>query len=145
VALQLSALDNCNNPDEVTTQLETLPPDLNQSYQQFFAKLNPYHHDIVLTIMQWLAFSKVSLSVEQICEAVAIVKVGEDKYPKYEPGKKWNRLSVTEVCADLVTVVDGNRFLNTYSKTCSPNSYRRDQIGTFHCERVSGGRHNQFW
>ena len=65
--------------------------------------------------MQWLAFSKVSLSVEQICEAVAIVQVGEDKCPKYQPGKKWNRLSVTEVCADLVTVVDGNTFINTPS------------------------------
>jgi hypothetical protein len=143
VALQLSALNNCNNPDEVTTQLETLPPDLNQSYQQFFAKLNPYHHDIVLTIMQWLACSKVSLSVEQICEAVAIVKVGEDKHPKYQPGRKWNRLSVTEVCADLVTVVDGNGYLNVHCKRYSPKSYRRDQIGPFHCERVSYGRGSQ--
>jgi len=143
VALQLSALNNCNNPDEVTTQLETLPADLNQSYHQFFAKLNPYHHDIVLTIMQWLAFSKVSLSVEQICEAVAIIKVGEDQCPKYEPGKKWNRLSVTEVCADLVTVVDGNRFLNTHCEMHLPKLYRRDQVGTFHCERVSYGRGSQ--
>jgi hypothetical protein len=114
VALQLSALNNCNNPDEVTTQLESLPPDLNQSYQQIFAKFDLHHHDIVLTIMQWLAFSKEPLSVEQICEAVAIVKGGEDQHPQYQPGKKWNRLSVTEVCADLVTVIDGNRFLNTY-------------------------------
>jgi hypothetical protein len=143
VALQLGALDNCNNLDEVTTQLETLPPDLNQSYQQFFAKLNPDLHDIVLTIMQWLAFSKVSLSVEQICEAVAIVKVGEDKCPKYQPGRKWNRLSVTKVCADLVTVVDGNKFLNTHYKMYSPKSHRKDQIGTFHSERVSYGRGSQ--
>ena len=143
MALQLSALNNCNNPDEITTQLETLPADLNQLYHQFFAKLSAYHHDIVLIIMQWLAFSKVSLSVEQICEAVAIIKVGEDGCPKYQPGKQWNRLSVTAVCADLVTVVDGNRFLNTL-KIYSPKSYRRYQIGTFHCERVSYGRGTQF-
>jgi len=143
VALQLSALNNCNNADEVTMQLETLPPDLNESYRQFFAKLNPHHHHIVLTIMQWLAFSEVSLSVEQICEAVAIVKVGEDQCPKYQPGKKWNRLSVTEVCADLVTVVYGNISLYTHCKIYSPKSYRRDQIGTFHCERVSYGRASQ--
>ncbi|KAF8218600.1 hypothetical protein L208DRAFT_1482283, partial [Tricholoma matsutake] len=108
VAMQLSALNKCNNSDEVTMQLESLPPDLNQSYQQFFAKLHPGYHDIVLTIMQWLAFSKVPLSMDQICEAVAIIKVGEGQHPKYHPGKKWNRLSVTEVCADLVTVMDGN-------------------------------------
>ena len=143
MALQLSALNNCNNPDEITTQLETLPPDLNQSYQHFFAKLNPYHHEIVLTIMQWLAFSKVSLSVEQICEAVAIIKIGEDKYPKYQPGRKWNGLSVTEVCADLVTVVDGNRFFNTHCEMHLPKLYRGNQVGTFHCERVSYSRGSQ--
>jgi hypothetical protein len=107
VAMQLSALNKCNTPDEVTTQLSNLPQDLNQSYQQLFAKLDPYHYDIVLTIMQWLAFSKMPLTIDQICEAVAIVKGEEDQYPKFKPGKKWNRLSVERVCADLVTVVDG--------------------------------------
>jgi ankyrin repeat protein len=116
VALQLSALNDCVTPDEVIAQLKNLPPDLNQSYQQFFAKLSPHHHDIVLTVMQWLAFSKVPLSVDQICEAVAIVKVGEDQHPKYQPGKKWNRLQMERVCADLVTVVNGNIFLNTRFK-----------------------------
>jgi hypothetical protein len=114
VALQLTALNNCNSPNEVTAQLKSLPLDLNQLYQQFFTKLGPHHHDIVLTIMQWLAFSKVPLSVDQICEAVAIVKVGEDQHPKYQPGMKWNRLSVERVCADLVTVVNGNIFLNIH-------------------------------
>jgi hypothetical protein len=108
VALQLSALNDCNSPDEVITQLKNLPPDLNQSYQQFFAKLNPQHHDIVLTIMKWLAFSKIPLTVDQICEVVAIVKVEGDQRPKFLPGKKWNRLSVEKACADLVTVTNGN-------------------------------------
>jgi hypothetical protein len=31
VALQLSALDTCNSPDEVTEQLQSLPQDLNES------------------------------------------------------------------------------------------------------------------
>jgi hypothetical protein len=119
VAMQLSALNGCNSPDEVSAQLNNLPPDLNQSYQQFFAKLNPHHHDIVLTIMQWLAFSKEPLTIEQICEAVAIVKVEEDQHPKFQPGKKWNRLSVERVCADLVTVINGNGFLNTHCKSNS--------------------------
>ena len=110
VAMQISALNHCNSPDEVTTQLKNLPPDLNQSYQQFFDQLNPHHHDIVLTIVQWLSFSKDSLTIEQICEAVAIVRV-KDQQPKYQPGKKWNRLSVERVCADLVTVINGNKFL----------------------------------
>jgi hypothetical protein len=137
VAMQLSALESCNNPDEVSTQLKNLPPDLNQSYEQFFAKLDPRYHDIVMTIMQWLAFSKEPLTTDQICEAVAIIKVGEDQQPKYQLGKKWNRLSVEGVCADLVTVINGNRFLNTHPKINSYQDNRRNQIGTFHSERVS--------
>jgi hypothetical protein len=113
VAMQLSALKDCNSADEVTIQLKNLPPDLNQSYQQFFAKLNPHHCDIVLTIMLWLAYSKVTLTIDQICEAVAIVKVGEDQHAKFHPGKRWNKLTVERVCADLVIVTDGNRFINT--------------------------------
>ena len=116
MAMQLSALNECNSPDEVTAQLQDLPSDLSQSYQQFFAKLGPHHHDIVLTIMRWLAFSKEPLTVDQICETVAMVKVEEDQHPKFQPGKKWNRLSVERVCADLVTVMNGNRFLNIHVK-----------------------------
>jgi hypothetical protein len=137
VAMQLSALDGCNTSEEVTAQLKDLPPDLHQSYQQFFAKLDPRHHDIVLTIMQWLAFSKKTLTIDQICEAVAIVKVEKDQHPTFQPGKKWNRLSVERVCADLVTVTNGNGFLKTYSKINSHQDYRRNKIGTFHSERVS--------
>jgi hypothetical protein len=135
--MQLSALNSCNSPDEVTVQLKNLPLDLSQSYQQFFAKLDPYHYDIVLTIMQWLAFSKEPLTIDQICEAVAIVKVEEDQHPKFQPGKKWNRLSVERVCADLVTVMNGNVFLNTQFKINSYQDYRTNKIGTFYSERVS--------
>jgi hypothetical protein len=135
--MQLSALNSCNSPDEVKAQLNNLPPDLNQTYHQFFAKLDPHHYDIVLTIMQWLAFSKKPLTIDQICEAVAIVKVEEDQHPKFQPGKKWNRLSVERVCADLVTVINGNGFLNTHFKINAYQDYRTNKIGTFHSERVS--------
>ena len=137
MAMQLSALSDCNSPDEVATQLKNLPADLNQSYQQFFAKLDSHYHDMVLTIVQWLAFSKKPLTIDQICEVVAIVKVEEDQHPRYEPGKKWNRLSVERVCADLVTVVNGNKFLTIDFETNTYQDYRRNKTGTFHSERVS--------
>ena len=86
MALQLSALDTCNSPDEVIEQLQSLPQDLNESYKQFFDRLSAHHCPIVLNIMQWLAFSKTSLSVDQICEVVAIVK-GKDLQPRFYPGK----------------------------------------------------------
>lgn len=137
MAMQLSALESCNNQDEVTAQLRSLPPDLNQSYGQFFAKLHSHDSDIVMTIMQWLAFSKEPLTIGQICEAVAIVKVGKEKQRKFQPGKKWNWISVEDVCADLVTVVDGNGFINNYSKINAHQDYRKNKIGTFHSKRVS--------
>ena len=108
MALQLTLLNNCNSPYEVTEQLQSLPQDLNESYKQIFAKLPAHHSSTVLTIMQWLSFSKESLSVDQICEVVAIVKIEEDPQPRFQPGKKWNKLSVERVCADLVTVTNGN-------------------------------------
>ena len=112
MALQLNSLNDCNSPDEVTEQLQSLPQDLNQSYQQIFARLPAHHYGTVITVMQWLAFSKESLFLDQICEVVAIVKVEEDPHPRFQPGKKWNKLSVEKVCADLVTVTNGNQFLN---------------------------------
>ncbi|KAF8239814.1 hypothetical protein L208DRAFT_1102904, partial [Tricholoma matsutake] len=86
-------------------QLKNLPHDLNQTYQQIFAKIRPHHHGIVLTILQWLAFSKAPLTLDQICEVVGIV-MDDNKYPKFEPGKKWTRQSVEKNCANLVTVMD---------------------------------------
>ena len=132
MAMQLDALNGCDSSDELTTQLKNLPPDLNQTYQQIFAKIDPSRRGIVLTIMQWLAFSKEPLTLDQICEAVAIV-IDEDNHPKFEPGKKWNRLSVEIACANLVTVMDGNRVLNTHLKKSSHKDCRRNQAGTFLC------------
>jgi hypothetical protein len=112
VALQLSVLDTCNSLDDVTEKLQSLPPDLNESYKRIFAKIPAQDYDNVLTIMQWLAFSKRSLLVDQICEVVAIVKDKEDLQPRFYPGKKWNMHAVEDVCADLVTVTNGSKFLN---------------------------------
>ena len=108
MALQFTLLNNCNSPYEVTEQLQRLPQDLHESYKQIFAKLPAHHYDTVLTVMQWLSFSKESLSVAQICEVVAIVKVKEDPQPRFQQERKWNKLSVERVCADLVTVTNGN-------------------------------------
>jgi hypothetical protein len=66
--------------------------------------------------MQWLAFSKTSLLVDQICEVVAIVKGKEDLQPRFYPGKKWNKDAVEDACADLVIVTNGNKFLNIDTK-----------------------------
>ena len=136
MALQFSALNDCNSPDEVTTQLQRLPQDLNESYQQFFAKLSPQHYNIVLNIMQWLAFSKETLSIDQICEAAAIVKSAEDQEPEFWPGRKWTRLSLQRICADLVIITEGNKCL-PYSKIISDQDHRRSKIGTFYCKRIS--------
>jgi hypothetical protein len=116
VALQLSVLDTCNSPDDVTEKLQSLPQDLNESYKRIFAKIPAHDYDNVLTIMQWLAFSKTSLLVDQICEVVAIVKGKEDLQPRFYPGKKWNKHAVEATCADLVTVTNGNKFLNIDTK-----------------------------
>lgn len=122
--MQLSALDNCNSQDEVTDQLQSLPQDLDQSYQQIFSRFNQHHYESVLIIMQWLSFSKEPLSVDQICEVVAIVKVGDEK-PKFQPGKKWNRGAVQRTCADLVTVTNGDK-ITQFFKINSDNNH----IGT---------------
>ena len=116
MALQLTLLNNCNCPDEVAEQLQSLPQDLHESYKQIFAKLPAHHYGTALTIMQWLSFSKESLSVDQICEVVAIVKVEEDPQPRFQPGKKWNKLSVERICADLVTVTNGKQFYDIQTK-----------------------------
>src|ERR1700733_3627007 len=110
--MQLHALNECNSLDELTTQLQNLPPGLHQTYEQIFAKINPHHYDPVIAILRWLAFSKEPLTLDQICEVVAIT-LHEDKQPKFEPGKKWNKGSVKRICANLVTVLDdGNVYLN---------------------------------
>ena len=111
MALQLRLLNNCNSPYEVTEQLQRLPQGLNESYKQIFAKLPFHHHSSVLIIMQWLAFAKEPLSIDKICEVVAIAKVEEDQQPEFQPGKKWNKWSVERVCADLVTITNGRKFL----------------------------------
>ena len=103
--MQLDALDSCDSSDELTAQLQDLPPDLHQTYQQIFAKIDSHHSGNVLTVLQWLAFSREPLNLDQICEVVAII-FNDNGQPKFEPGKKWNKQSVKKICGNLVTIMD---------------------------------------
>ena len=110
MAMQFNALNGCSTVHEIKSQLKNLPPNLDQTYHQIFARIHTHHRGTVLTILQWLAFAKEPLTLEQICEAVAIY---DDKgQPKFDPNRRWNKQIVEMACANLVRITNGNRFPN---------------------------------
>ena len=101
VSLQLDELRKCADEKDVSDQLGQLPTTLYDTYDRIISKIDARYRGTVHRLMQWLAFSKVPLSLEQVFEVAAIIVEG-DKQASFEPAKKWNETTLNEICANLV-------------------------------------------
>ncbi|KZP29069.1 hypothetical protein FIBSPDRAFT_927164 [Athelia psychrophila] len=109
VALQIDRLMKCRSELELVTQLKSLPRDLNETYCRI---LSESPDPVALKrFLQWLAFSKIMMTVEEIAE-VAVIDFGENDsgpgLPVYDIRRRYQHpRDVLGVCYGLVTEVEG--------------------------------------
>jgi len=107
VALQLAELEKCSSPDEITEQLAELPKGLDEIYNRIFKKIDEKHRAHTKTFLQWLAFSKRTMTIAEISETITVDFASEDG-PVFIPTKRYfDPRDVLVRCSSLVTESGG--------------------------------------
>ncbi|KIM71323.1 hypothetical protein PILCRDRAFT_45647, partial [Piloderma croceum F 1598] len=66
VACQLDALRKCIKLDGLTKALKALPKSLDETYEHILQTIDDEHHDDVLKVLQWLAFSARPVTLAEV-------------------------------------------------------------------------------
>jgi hypothetical protein len=109
VALQLAELAKCSSTDEITKQLAELPKGLDEIYNRILMKIDEKHRADVRTFLQWLAFSKRSMTIIEIAETITVDFTSGD-VPVFNSTKRYfNPQDVLVRCSSLVTESEGKQ------------------------------------
>ena len=85
-------------------QLECLPATLPQTYERILLNIDENYSQYALKILQWLTYSKKSLSLLELAEVVAI---DEDEVPRFNPERRFPEPEdIVLMCSSLVMTTE---------------------------------------
>ena len=110
VALQLAELEKCSSTYEVEKKLKDLPKGLDKIYDRIFDKIDEDHQADIRTFLQWLAFSKEPMTIEEIAATITVDFASEDG-PVFNSKKRYdNPQDVLVRCSSLVIESKGEYY-----------------------------------
>ena len=110
VALQLAELEKCSSAYEVEKKLKDLPKGLDKIYDRILEKIDEDHQADIRTFLQWLAFSKQSMTIEEIAATITVDFTSEDA-PVFNSRKRYdNPWDVLVRCSSLVIESKGKYY-----------------------------------
>ncbi|KAF7975437.1 hypothetical protein HWV62_9569 [Athelia sp. TMB] len=113
VSLQVDAINKCKNKRELKVQLNSLPKGLDATYTRIFERSEC--PDYLERLMQWLVFSKCSLTVAELAEVLA-VDFSTGDVPFYDPDLQCKIPAlIWSICNGLVTEFEGTVKLAHFS------------------------------
>ena len=77
VVLQLAELKKCSSRHEMNKQLAELPRGLDEIYNRILKNIDEKHRADTRTFLQWLAFCRRPMTIEEIAETI-IVDLSEE-------------------------------------------------------------------
>ena len=87
VVLQLAELEKCSSRYEMDKQLAELPKGLDEIYNRVLKNIDEKHRADTRTFLQWLAFCKRPMSIEEIAET--ITADFSEEYPDFNWNKRY--------------------------------------------------------
>ena len=106
VALLLVELEKCSSRYELDKQLAELPKGLDEIYYRILKNIDEKHRADTRTFLQWLAFCKRPMSIEEIAET--ITADFSDKYPVFNKDKRYaDPRDVLVRCSSFVIESEG--------------------------------------
>ena len=72
VVLQLAELEKCSSRYEMDKQLAELPKGLDEIYNRILKNIDEKHRADTRMFLQWLAFCKGEMTIEQIAETITV-------------------------------------------------------------------------
>ena len=72
VVLQLAELEKCSSRYEIDKRLTKLPKGLDEIYNRILKNIDENHRADTRTFLQWLAFCKRPMTIEEIAETITL-------------------------------------------------------------------------
>ena len=99
---QLDTLRKCIKPSALRKVLASLPKTLDDTYERILCAIDDAHAEDALKILQWLAFSKRPLELQELAEATAITL---EDIPKFDPEDRLRHpTDILAICSSLVSI-----------------------------------------
>ena len=106
VVLQLSELEDCSSTYEMNKELAELPKGLDEIYNRILKNIDENHRADTRTFLQWLAFCKRPMTIEEIAETITADY--SEKYPVFNRDKRYaDPLDVLVRCSRFVSESEG--------------------------------------
>ena len=107
-ALQIEDLSGCHTWMQMKERLEHAPTTLFEMYDHILGRLDPEVRKDALQVLQWLAFSKTSLNLRQLNDAVA-VHFNSTHEPCFDPAFRYeDPQEFFRVCSGLIVGSKGD-------------------------------------
>jgi hypothetical protein len=91
-------LKNCPTPNDVRNALETLPKDLDETYDRILQQIPEGHVDYAKAALMWLCFSERPLQLEELAEAVIL----KPCQPLDENNRLHDPRQILSICGSLI-------------------------------------------
>lgn len=142
--MQIAELRQCSDLDTLEKQLESLPKDLNETYDRILLRVQERDQSAVHNFLQWIAFSYRPLKLEELAE-VAAVDWNAESGPKFELKRRYvDNRDILEKCSSLIAESEGEagstyRRASTVSDVVIRSASRRSdsQASALFRERIS--------
>ena len=106
LVLQLAELEKCSSRYEIETQLAELPDGLDEIYNRILKNVDKKHHADTKMFLQWLAFCKRPMTIEEIAETITVDFSGE--FPVFNRDKRYaDPRDVLVRCSSFVNESEG--------------------------------------
>ena len=106
VALQLTELENCSSRYEIDKRLTELPKGLDETYKRILNNVDENHRADTRMFLQWLAFSKRPMTIEEIAETITADV--SDKFLVFNQNKRYaDPQDVLRRCSSFVEESEG--------------------------------------
>ena len=107
MVLQLAELEKCSSRYEMDKQLAELPKGLDEIYNRILKNIDEKHRADTRTFLQWLAFCKWPMRIEEIAETIT-VDFSSDKCPSFNQDKCYtDPWDVLVRCSSFVSESEG--------------------------------------
>ena len=107
VALQLAELEKCSSQYEIEKQLAELPEGLDETYKRILKNIDKKHRADTRTFLQWLAFCKRPMTIEEVAETIT-AEFSYEKCPVFNPKKRYSDpRDVLVRCSSFVSESEG--------------------------------------
>ena len=136
LVLQLAELEECSSQYEIETQLAKLPEGLDEIYERILKNIKKKHRADTRMFLQWLAFCKRPMKIEEIAET--ITADFSDECPVFNRDKRYaDPRDVLMRCSSFVSESEGE--YSQHIPTFRPlnSNYRHNQAVPFLCQGVS--------